>query len=372
MKIEKVIVLITGGRTGSDFFQSLLDGHPEIMSFPGIFFFDSFWESLSPTESPIVISTKLCREYPHFFDSRLNVQERHHMLGANRNEFFLVDQAFFQEKFSDLMKDRKFSKMNILECLHAAYTLASKGELSQKKLILLHLHNIHRLKVVTDMDVDILYTLRDPLANLSAAVKNWLNYKESNLFNSGSLAFHIDRVVNGLSDVLEYEKRTFVVQLENLHTRHKDVMTEFCEIYGISFHECMALSTYHGKLWWGDAVSGKFLSGVNPVFKNCVDLSAYFERDVELLENALMPLLHAYGYPRRSTISWKTKWLFFMPMKYELRLWIRAASLFSWKEMAKIPLSWMRRILALRRACAVRRTSWPYSIGSIDRSRSKS
>ena len=40
----KIVVLIAGGRTGSDFFQSLLDGHPEISQFPGIFAFDEFWK----------------------------------------------------------------------------------------------------------------------------------------------------------------------------------------------------------------------------------------------------------------------------------------------------------------------------------------
>ena len=32
----KVLVLVTGGRGGSDFFQGLLDGHKEILQIPGI------------------------------------------------------------------------------------------------------------------------------------------------------------------------------------------------------------------------------------------------------------------------------------------------------------------------------------------------
>ena len=38
----KKIILITSGRTGSDFFQSLLDGHDQILSLPGVFYFDEF------------------------------------------------------------------------------------------------------------------------------------------------------------------------------------------------------------------------------------------------------------------------------------------------------------------------------------------
>ena len=35
----KFVIIITGGRSGSDFLQSLFDGHPQIMQFPGIFKF---------------------------------------------------------------------------------------------------------------------------------------------------------------------------------------------------------------------------------------------------------------------------------------------------------------------------------------------
>ena len=31
----KILVLIAGGRAGTDFFQSLLDGHSQILQFPG-------------------------------------------------------------------------------------------------------------------------------------------------------------------------------------------------------------------------------------------------------------------------------------------------------------------------------------------------
>ena len=32
----KLVLLVTGGRGGSDFFQGLLDGHNEILQFPGV------------------------------------------------------------------------------------------------------------------------------------------------------------------------------------------------------------------------------------------------------------------------------------------------------------------------------------------------
>jgi len=31
----KTLLLVAGSRSGSDFFQSLLDGHPQVLQFPG-------------------------------------------------------------------------------------------------------------------------------------------------------------------------------------------------------------------------------------------------------------------------------------------------------------------------------------------------
>ena len=39
----KSCTLLTTGRTGTDFLQSLLDSHPEVLTFNGHFQFYSFW-----------------------------------------------------------------------------------------------------------------------------------------------------------------------------------------------------------------------------------------------------------------------------------------------------------------------------------------
>ena len=68
-------VLVSGGRTGSDFFQSLLDGHDEILTFPGIFYFDKFLNNFN--NKKINPGTLFIEMYAEYFDSRLNSFERH-------------------------------------------------------------------------------------------------------------------------------------------------------------------------------------------------------------------------------------------------------------------------------------------------------
>ena len=37
--------MVTTGRTGTDFLQSLLDSHPEVLAFNGPIFFQDFWSN---------------------------------------------------------------------------------------------------------------------------------------------------------------------------------------------------------------------------------------------------------------------------------------------------------------------------------------
>ena len=57
----KLIALITGGRNGSEFFQSLLDEHSEIMQFPGNFLFDDFYEKIKNEKNSNIIAQSFIR-----------------------------------------------------------------------------------------------------------------------------------------------------------------------------------------------------------------------------------------------------------------------------------------------------------------------
>ena len=70
----KIVVLIAGGRAGVDFFQSLLDSHPEVSQLPGIFDYDKFWLKLESRKetNPESICKIFTENHMHFFDSRIN------------------------------------------------------------------------------------------------------------------------------------------------------------------------------------------------------------------------------------------------------------------------------------------------------------
>ena len=66
----KLFVLITGGRTGSGFLHSLLDGHSEISLLPGEFFFDEYYEKVKNEKNLLKVEIKIL-----YFQNPVKIQE---------------------------------------------------------------------------------------------------------------------------------------------------------------------------------------------------------------------------------------------------------------------------------------------------------
>ena len=104
----KAIVLVTGGRGGSDFFQGLLDNHDEILQIPGILRINKEFFEIFNSKNNDEIAEKFTRFVPLIFDSRKNKLERHDKLGPKRNQFYKVDKVKFCLCFKNLSKKLNF------------------------------------------------------------------------------------------------------------------------------------------------------------------------------------------------------------------------------------------------------------------------
>ena len=70
--------------------------------------------------------------------------------------------------------------MNLLTSIHLAYSASNNENYKKKKIILLHLHHIHRIYKLRDLNFQIFFTIRNPVANISAFFNNWSNFKKKN------------------------------------------------------------------------------------------------------------------------------------------------------------------------------------------------
>ena len=103
----KLVLLFTGGRSGSDLLQSLLDSHPEVAQFPAILHFTDELLKIFKLKDPQVIAKEFIKLNKMLFDSRLNKKERHYKLGIKKNEFYTVNKKNFVKNFIFLFDKSK-------------------------------------------------------------------------------------------------------------------------------------------------------------------------------------------------------------------------------------------------------------------------
>lgn len=369
----KTILLDSGSRSGSDLFQSLLDGHPQILMFPGIIKTNKKLIEILSSNNGNDISSDFIKIYPHFFDSRLARKERHYMLGKNKKQYYLVNQEKFEMNFLKMFE--KKSKINTknelyetMLILHQAYSLTCGHDISKKKIMIIHSHlpdwTNYIAKKINNIDFDIIYTVRNPLSAVSSTVNHWLSYNAGKHFFAKAIYFHLNIIVNRIKQLKKLNKKLFLIQLEMLHKNNFNVMNDFCKIYNLNYDNCMKYSTYFNLEWWGDRVSVKDLNGVNKNFSISFNEKTFYKRDIEFLEHILYDFIMFYDYKFTNNAS-KNKFNF-LPMKCEILTWKNTIKHKKLKHILSIPFFYLKRILLINKFVS-KNKYFPYSMGSNKR-----
>ena len=348
----KIVLLAAGGRAGADFFHSLIDGHSQILQFPGYLRINENFKTIFKLKDPHKIAKQFIKMYPEFFDSRVNKFERWNKLGSNKNSFFKVERVKFIKNFIKLAKidDKKF---DILKKLHLSYFLSRKRKLNDKKILFIHTHLLswtkEFIKFFRLKNFEILHTIRHPLASLNSQQKSWLNFDNGGHYFPKELYYHLDTVINCISDLSKLGSVN-IIQLERLHIKNTTVMKNFCKKFKINYEKSLAKSTKNNLIWWGDAVSGRFLSGINKNHKINIDKKYFYERDLIFFQNMTEDIIQKYNY--EFYYQRKSLYFNFLPMKCEILVWKNTIKNiffkgFRWKNLLSIPLFYLIRILSL-------------------------
>ena len=344
----KILLLAGGARAGIDLFQSLLDGHEQILQFPGVIYINNELEKILSHKSKKKIAQTFIKQYPIFFDSRKKSRERHYMLGVKKNNFYKVNKKKFTQRFINFSKKEIFYKNDKLfqnfYLLHKAYNF--NYDKSQKKILVINAHIIPFVinfkKLFRDIDYDIIHTIRHPLSSISSTVKNWLKYKNGIDLTPRELFYNLDLVFFGPDKLKKLNKNIYVVQLEKLHQNVNSVMKCFCQIYNLKFLSSLKESTYHKLKWWGDIISRNDLNGVNKNFKTSYDLKLFKNKDLFYIKNLMKKKLIKYNYKIEVT---KKYFIHFMPLKCELIVWKNTIKNKKIKHILSIPYFYLKRIL---------------------------
>ena len=149
-------------------------------------------------------------------------------------------------------------------------------------------------------NLKILLTLRDPLVSLSSAINHFLNYKKGIAISPRGLYEILKIHFNTFNDLYFLRKHIRAVKLEEKHNNSITTMKKICKFLKIKFVNSLLKSTYHRKKWWGDAISKKYLNGLNKNFQNKFDEKLFTNEEVFYLESKLFSVLKKYNYPLRS------------------------------------------------------------------------
>ncbi len=350
----KILLLVAGGRAGSDFFQSLLDGHSQILQFPGVLLANNL-EKIINAKSKKDIAINFVKEYPHFFNSKIQKLERWNRLGRKKNQSFIVNKKKFIESFLFFSRNKTLSKKDILINFHKAYAKARNIDCNKKKILFIHTHLLSLTKLfikIFDLKkFELIHTIRHPLSSISSSIKSWVNYKAGSVFFPKDLFFHLDLVLKCINDLKKINK-VHVFQLEKIHTQNIELMRGFCKKFKIKYEKILTKSTKNGLTWWGDSVSKRWISGVNKKFTINIDEDYFYKRDLQYIEFLAADIIKRYDY--KNLYPPKKIYFNFFPMRCELLVWQNTIKHlftggFRWKHLFSIPIFYILRLLFLNK-----------------------
>ena len=332
VKNLKKILLVATGRTGTDFFQSLLDSHPQILQFPGVWFFHEWWRvarcrnNVSDLVNEFIWQTSPAFNHLTKFISGYNTVERWDKLGDKKNESFIVNIDAFRNHMLNIFSERELNSQNFFLALNLAYGMATNINICNTKILFYHIHQSDKLALFKEVfsDFDVITMVRDPRNTLVSGIENWKKHNIEVMYKSKFFHYTIRRIFRGAEPILRYTNNISSIKLEDLHLYPEILMKEFCEVYGLRHDDCLFLSTFHGKKWWGDEISGRYLDGFskNVTKKKWTSKLSFY--DNFLIEYLLGNRLKHYGYDHKNKLPLVTPLismlLIFLPMKYEIKI----------------------------------------------------
>lgn len=305
MESVGLVALVTTGRTGTDFFQSLMDGHPQVFGFTGQYHFNWFWAQSACARSGLPIAAEdIADEFIglmlYRFRTRYDAIERKGELGENRDGEVDVDRAAFRRHLIALLDGIEITPKTFLPASYAAFALARGEDPLQRRVIF---HHAHRIRGVAPLlrdfpEAKVICMTRDYRANYVSGVENWRRHEPAT-DNPSYPVYIIWRAVdeaNALSGVPS--ERLRALRLEDLGS--KPVLEEIADWLGIDFDDVMTRSTWGGQRWWGDRISVNTPKTGETGFSPTMISNSWRKKlgalDIFVLDTVLEPQLRHYGY----------------------------------------------------------------------------
>jgi hypothetical protein len=311
------ILVTPHGRSGSIFFQSLLDGHPQVISFPGPWFQYSFPGNISNVEKEL---DEFIRKNPDYFDSVIGSfgppgSKHTKLFDEEQSQRLYVDIKEFRKnalqiEFDSWIKERKtISRKDFVIGIHKAYAKTIGQNPSEIKYILIHAHHYDGShdRILNDFP-NLFYAamVRDPR-------QCWLSLDKMWEFRIGAVDYPKSRIawrdlsINNYATVIQnlyhFSSKLCpghlkIIDLHRFHELNREAMISLANCFGIEYLDLLLESTIVGKLWLGNSAERKPINGFSPNQIPYKWSTLLPKEDEFAISSALRESIRMLGYPK--------------------------------------------------------------------------
>lgn len=272
IRTPQMVGLFCGNGVGSKLLQGYLDGAPELYMVPAypLMYFYPHWQDWKKKYRGDWNWNKaidlLCEKHASVIDSRrIPGFNGLQSLGKNRDEYISVDEELFRQTLSHLVKNEPVQSATLLLAVHYAYSLCLGEDISQKHVLIYHVHAFEYVNyLMADFpDAKIISMTRDSRSNLGRRIATNYNIDSSKLNKSDAYLvralspYYVTRYIledlQIIASAVEPDKIR-VIRHEDLGLRLEDTLKKLCAWIGLTYSPDMLEVTLGGKEWWGDKV----------------------------------------------------------------------------------------------------------------------
>ena len=261
-EINEVYSIQAYNRSGSDFFHSLLDNHPNVLTFPGSIicgYFDNFWPKSNNIDTIEKLIELFVNKYKVFFDISSNPErESFCLMSEDEQKKAQVDESKFVFAIKKLLNNiisnnQTISRKTFFKAIHVAYAYALDRKLnSESKLIIVfHLHQVMPERaegLVQDFpNVIFLHMIRDPIQGTGSHLKS---YYEKGVRSLEGIFWVLDCTFKTWIPIFEEcRDNSVAIKLEDLHIDSKKILNKVCSLLNIEWSDTLLKSTFNGVNW---------------------------------------------------------------------------------------------------------------------------
>jgi len=318
--MSNIIGLVkNSGRTGSIFLHSLIDGHPEVMTYPGVYFKGFFhpevWERLykgsKDEDWRLILLKNFFLLYAAIFDASLSLDvpgtpmnnnagysSGLTKLGKDKDIIHKVDkEKFGQYMLTYLETFDRMERSTFFKLIHLAYD-STIGKNTNSSVLLYHIHNptfVESAQFIKDFpSAKFLQIIRDPIQ----ALESWCTIGERSKSTSDRKYIENNKYLNKFAFVLncynnpliKYGKETAVIKLEDLKLEPDGTLRKLSNWMGIEYNESLKNPSFEGHYYWGISETTPNIKGFSKESINRKVGIFFSESD----QKRILPLMHYF------------------------------------------------------------------------------